>query len=99
MEITISNLQKTSSFVNPTEINIEVAATNLASDPIMKIEFYIGNEKTAEDVDPSDGWSYLWMNPPIGTHQVKATAMTHGGLTADSQPVGIMICDEQCYGR
>ncbi len=99
MEITITNLQKTNAFVNPAEINIEVGATNLASDPIVKVEFHIDNIKVGEDVDSSDGWSHLWINPPIGTYQIRATAVTHGGQTADSQLVDITICDEQCQGR
>ncbi|MCP4451651.1 MAG: hypothetical protein GY809_09335 [Planctomycetes bacterium] len=98
MEIEITNLQNADD-LSPAEVKIQVKATNLASDPIAKIEFYIDDTEAGEDVDPSDGWSYLWMNPPIGTYQIKATAVTHGGLTTDSQSVEIRICDEPCQGQ
>ena len=99
MEIEITNLENVNNFEGSAEVHIQVGATNLASDPIAKVEFYVDDAKVGEDVAPTDGWSYVWMNPPIGTCQTKATAVTHAGLTMDSQPVGITICDEPCHGE
>ncbi len=76
---------------------------DLITSEVMEIEITdfqnIDDTKAGEDVDPSDGWSYLWTSPPIGTYQIRATAVTHGGLTMDSQSVEIRICDEPCQGQ
>jgi PKD repeat protein len=53
---------------------MRLAATVVDTGMVQSVDFMVDGRLLAVDNDPSDGWSYVWPHPTVGTHTVVARA-------------------------
>ncbi len=56
---------------------------------VAKVEFHAGATRLGEDTNEPFTW--LWADPPAGTHHLFATATDNDGLAASSAPVPVTV--------
>jgi gliding motility-associated-like protein len=59
------------------------ATATAAAGTITKVEFFNGSTKLGEDL--TSPYSYVWTNPPVGTHSLGAKATNNNNLVGNSQ--------------
>ncbi|PTX45345.1 uncharacterized protein DUF4082, partial [Christiangramia gaetbulicola] len=72
----------------------EIELTALASDPdgtIQKVEFFSNNIKLGEDLDYSDGWSFIWPGVEDGNYTITAKATDNKNSSSYSDSVTIVV--------
>jgi uncharacterized repeat protein (TIGR02059 family) len=92
--VTISSPGKGNKFENPSDIEIEV----IASDPdgtISKVELFNGSEKLVELT--SAPYSYTWKGVSAGIYHLKAIATDNSNETTTSAPVEFTVGDRPKY--
>ena len=92
--VTISNPSKGNKFITPTDIQIEVTA----SDPdgtISKVELYNGTVKLVELT--TSPYSYTWKGVNAGTYQLKAVATDNLNATATASMVEFTVGEKTKY--
>ena len=73
---------------NPVSITINANAT-IGAGAITKVQFFANGTLLNEALTAP--YTYTWMNVPIGTYSLKATAVADNGTTADSTPVTVSV--------
>jgi outer membrane protein assembly factor BamB len=72
--------------------NIQIATLTSGGDGIIqKVELFVNSEKLGEDTISSDGFSFLWINVPVGTFKLTCTAIDNHGIKSESPPVNIIV--------
>lgn len=72
----------------------EIEATAWDVDGLVrKVEFFINENKIAEDNDGTDGWKTYWNTYYLGTYNLTAIATDDDGATTTSTVVGIRVRD------
>ncbi|MHB9024511.1 MAG: Ig-like domain-containing protein [Armatimonadota bacterium] len=65
------------------------ATASYAGGTVTKVEFYDGENKLGEDtVAP---YSYSWMNPTLGAHTLRATAIGNDATVGTSEPINVTV--------
>lgn len=85
--VAITSPSSNQSFVIPTSVTISATASD--DDGIARVEFYAGAEKLGEDAEAP--YSFSWVNPPLGTHQLRVSAIDNGNNFSDSSIVPITV--------
>ncbi|MDN3688878.1 DUF4082 domain-containing protein [Cyclobacterium jeungdonense] len=88
--VTITAPADNASFTAPTDLTIEAAATD-TDGSVTKVEFFQGTSKLGEDIDGSNGWSYLWSSVAAGNYQLTAKATDDQGGVSSSAVVNITV--------
>lgn len=88
--VALTNPAAGASFTAPTNILLEVAATD-ADGSVTNVSFFAGgNLLGAADSAP---FNFTWANAPVGQHTLTAVATDNSGLGATSAPVAITVHD------
>ncbi|HTD88506.1 MAG TPA: lamin tail domain-containing protein, partial [Candidatus Binatia bacterium] len=85
---TITSPANNAFLLQPPSINIQANATDIDG-TILKVEFYRNGAKLGEDTNAP--YSFLWLNPPIGTHMLTARATDNLAGRTISSPVNITV--------
>lgn len=79
-------------FELPADVKLSAMATD-TDDTVKKVSFYSGDHfvGSSEAVDADGAFSFLWVNPSIGTHEVFARAIDASGKSAISSSVKFTV--------
>ncbi|HKQ40665.1 MAG TPA: Ig-like domain-containing protein, partial [Verrucomicrobiae bacterium] len=86
--VAISSPANNTFFIQPPSVNIQASASDVDG-TILKVEFYRNGAKLGEDTTPP--YSFLWVNPPVGTHTLTARATDNLAGRTFSSPVTITV--------
>jgi len=78
--ITLTSPANGANFVIPATVTISATATD--DDGIQKVEFYAGATLLGDDTEFP--YQYQWSDPPLGTHQIRVSAIDNGNNFSDS---------------
>lgn len=80
------------SFALPADVKLSAVATD-TDDTVKKVSFYSGDHfvGSSEVVDADGYFSFVWVNPSIGTHEVFARAVDAAGKSAVSGTVKFTV--------
>ncbi|MBL9168397.1 MAG: M36 family metallopeptidase [Verrucomicrobiales bacterium] len=80
-------------FQQPIQLPLAATASDTSATgnpiPVSSVEFFADGDALA--TDSSSPFSFAWPNAPAGHHVLKAAVTDSGGLTADSDPVNVLI--------
>ncbi|MEQ1748058.1 MAG: Ig-like domain-containing protein [Prosthecobacter sp.] len=85
--VTIDSPLANANIVIPATVTITATATD--TDGIAKVEFYAGSEKIGEDT--AAPFTFTWTDAPLGTHQLRVSAIDNSNNFSDSAIVPITV--------
>ncbi len=88
--VTLTNPVSGAEFIAPTNVTLEASASDLDG-TVTNVAFFTNGVVLASVTNAP--FSFIWTNPPLGFHALRAVATDHTGLAATSSVVSLAVHD------